>query len=180
MNRRALLSISVSSFSITVAGCQSMDDSESDRSCPEPDIEEGDTLSYETLHFEHLDDDWIGIYPFTEREQLSEIDLLDERDLSTEERQWIDETDFTQNSILAIQVAPSTDSSELRPVDVTREKIIGERDAYKMHAYTCISDPGDDERQKRSAQLLRVSHNGEAPSDADLTHWEGDSSVFHA
>ncbi|WP_440771721.1 hypothetical protein [Natronorubrum sp. DTA28] len=157
-----------------------MDDSESDHSCSEPDIEEGDTLSYETLHFDHLDEEWIGIYLFTQRDQLSEIDLIDERDLSTEARQWIDETDFTQNSILAIQVVSSTDSSELQPIEVTREEIIGEHDSYKMHAYTCISDPGDDENRKRSARLLRVSNDGKAPSDADLTHWEGDNSVFYA
>ena len=63
-----------------------MDDSESDRYCPEPDIEESDMLSYETLHFEYLDEEWIGIYLFTERDQLSEIDLIDERDFSTESR----------------------------------------------------------------------------------------------
>ena len=179
MKRRTVLLTATCGLASTGVGCLSNDEPES--GCPDTWIVEEEfeaELSYDEYDLERFHDSLHGIFLVTESDEsdLFERGFWDEELLTNEDREWIEETDFTENVILAIQVFSSSDSSDLKIYGVARTGINDET----FHAYSCISRPGRTDDLEPYARLLRVPHGGNPPDSVALTHVEGENSVYRS
>ncbi|WP_152419466.1 hypothetical protein [Halobiforma nitratireducens] len=180
MKRRTVLSSTVTGFCLVGVGYLSNND---EGGCPDNEaveIDLEDELSYVEYNLDKFHNESRGIYLITETDDIDTY--TDDDVLNSEDRQWIEETDFSESVVLALQVISSRESSEPLIHGVEREYRIeqGEgRSDETFHVYSCIARSGDTDDSEIYARLLRVPHGGEPPDSAGLTHWE-DSSFFES